>query len=266
MISGRQRASDRPQRPARPLRDLELEDAIIADEIALRFQPQVNVASGELVAVEALARWPVERCAERLFFRADAAGLGERLSRHAQSAAIRAAARWTGRLATVGLALNCVAADLARPSYAGWLIGECGRFGLDPARLTLEITESALVTDRVLAAAKLSWLRQWGVRIALDDFGTGFANLTYLTALPLDLLKIDRELIAALHDPRGRTVVRAVIALALDLGFEVCAEGVETAEQLAMVADWGCTTAQGFLMAPALDQQALARFAESIGC
>ena len=261
MITSSQRASDRLHKPQAPKRDLELEGAITADEIALRFQPQVEVASGRLVAVEALARWPLERCGERLFFRADAAGLGERLSRHAQSAAIGAAAEWRGPLARIGLALNCVAADLARPSYGGWLIGECGRFGLDPARLTVEITESSLVIDRTLAAAKLSWLRQWGVRIALDDFGTGYANLTYLTALPLDVLKIDRELIAGLNDERGRTVVQAVIAMALDLGLEVCAEGVETAEQMAMIADWGCTTAQGFLMAPALDQHELERFA-----
>ncbi|HET9355049.1 MAG TPA: EAL domain-containing protein [Sphingomicrobium sp.] len=261
MITSSQRASDRLHKRQAPQRDLELEGAITADEIALRFQPQVEVASGRLVAVEALARWPLERCGERLFFRADAAGLGERLSRHAQSAAIAAAARWTGPLAHIGLALNCVAADLARPSYGGWLIGECSRFGLDPARLTIEITESSLVIDRVLAAAKLAWLRQWGVKIALDDFGTGYANLTYLTALPLDLLKIDRELIAGLNDERGRTVVQAVIAMALDLGLDVCAEGVETAEQMAMIADWGCTTAQGFLMAPALDLDELERFA-----
>ena len=261
MNIGSERASDRLQRPEAPRRDLELEDAITAGEIALRFQPQVEVASGRLVAVEALARWPRERCGERLFFRADAAGLGERLSRHAQSAAIAAAARWSGPLGGLGLALNCVAADLARPSYASWLIAECGRFGFAPARLTLEITESSLVSDQVLAAAKLAWLRQWGVKIALDDFGTGYANLTYLTSLPLDLLKIDRELIAGLRDERGRTVVRSVIAMALDLGLEVCAEGVETAEQLAMIADWGCTTAQGFLMAPALTPAELERFA-----
>ena len=259
--NGTQRESDRFPRPAVQLRDVELEDAISADEIALCFQPQVDVATGNLVAVEALVRWPLELSGEQLFFRADAAGLGERLSRHAQSAAIAAAARWTGPLANIGLALNCVAADLARPSYGGWLIGECGRFGLDPARLTVEITESSLVIDRALAAAKLSWLRQWGVKIALDDFGTGYANLTYLTALPLDLLKIDRELIAGLNDPRGQMVVRAVIAMAHELGIDVCAEGVETAEQLAMIAEWGCSTAQGFLMAPALDQVALERFA-----
>ena len=101
-----------------------------------------------------MTRSPLERSSERLFFRADAAGLGERLSRHAQSAALAAAARWGGPLATIGLALNCLAADLARPSYGSWLIGECNRLGVHPARLTLEITESSLVTDPVNAAAK----------------------------------------------------------------------------------------------------------------
>ena len=260
MTIGTQRASDCLQ-PFSPLRDLQLERAIIADEIGLRFQPQMDLATGQMVAVEALARWPMEHCGERLFFRADAAGLGERLSRHAQGAAIAAAARWDGPLAKVGLALNCLAADLARPSYGGWLIGECNRRGLAPSRLTLEITESTLVTDPVHAAAKLAWLRQWGVRIALDDFGTGYANLTYLTALPLDVLKIDRGLIAGLSGEKGRVVVRAIIAMARELGLEVCAEGVETAEQLALVTRLGCTTAQGFLMAPALDEAELARFA-----
>lgn len=260
MTIGIQRASDR-LRPVLPLRDLRLEQAISADEITLRFQPQIDLSSGKLVAVEALARWPMEHCGERLFFRAHAAGLGERLSRHAQSAAIAAAAGWNGPLADIGLALNCLAADLARPSYGGWLIGECNRWGFSPARLTVEITESTLVVDPVHAAAKLSWLRQWGVSVALDDFGTGYANLTYLTALPLDVLKIDRALIAGLNSEKGRVVVRAIIAMARELGLKVCAEGVETAEQLALISGWGCATAQGFLMAPALDHAELAAFA-----
>lgn len=261
MISTSKRASDRLRSVPPPLPDLALEHAIRADEITLRFQPQVDLASGNLVAVEALARWPMEHCGERLFFRAGAAGLGERLSRHAQSAAIAAAARWGGPLANIGLALNCLAADLARPSYGGWLIGECNRQGFEPARLTVEITESSLVEDPVHAAAKLAWLRQWGVRVALDDFGSGYANLTYLTALPLDVLKIDRSLIAGLRSEKGRVVVRAIVAMARELGLEVCAEGVETAEQLALVTGWGCTTAQGFLMAPALAEDELVRFA-----
>lgn len=261
MIVGEQRQSDRPVAPPFPRRDIRLEQAIAGSEIALAFQPQIDIGSGRLVAVEALARWPLEASAERLFFRADAAGLGERLSRHAQRAAIATAARWSGPLAGLGIALNCVAADLARPSYAGWLIGECNRLGLDPARVTLEITESSRVSEPALAAAALGWLRQWGVRIALDDFGSGFANLAYLTSLPLDVLKIDRTLIAGMGEDKGRVVVRSAVAMARDLGLAVCAEGIETERQLALVAEWGCTTAQGYLIAPPMDAEALAAFA-----
>ena len=262
MTANGKRACDRLKLVPPPRRDRALEAAIAATGIAIHFQPQVEPATGRLVGVEALARWPLEPSSERLFARAAVAGLGERLSRHLQAAAIAIAARWTGPLATVRLSLNCVAADLARPSYGAWLVGECSRAGLDPRRLTLEITEDSLVIDRALAAAKLGWLRQWGVRIAIDDFGTGYANLPYLTQLPLDLLKLDRELIAGLGNERGRIVVRSIVARAHDLGLEVCAEGVETREQMVLVEELGCALAQGYLVAPGLPDPALHRFAE----
>ena len=258
-----QRASDRLEAAHAPKRDMALEAAIAACAIRLNFQPQVDVASGRLVGAEALSRWQAEPSSEFMFARAAAAGLGERLSRHVQASAIASAACWEGPLANVRLSLNCVAADLARPNYGHWLIAECSRLGFDPSRLTLEITESSLVIDRALAAAKLAWLREWGVRIAIDDFGTGYANLPYLTALPLDSLKLDCELIAGLGNERSRIVVRAMIQMARDLGLETCAEGVETVEQRDMLAEWGCTTMQGHLIAPALDERDLARFAAS---
>ena len=252
-----QRASDRLEAPRPPKRDMALEAAIAACAIRLNFQPQVDVASNRLVGVEALARWQAEPSSEFMFARAAAAGLGERLSRHVQASAIATAACWDGPLRDVRLSLNCVAADLARPNYGQWLIAQCSRLGFDPSRVTLEITESTLVIDRVLAAAKLAWLREWGVRIAIDDFGTGYANLPYLTALPLDSLKLDRELIAGLDNERNRIVVRAMIGMARDLGLETCAEGVETEAQRAILAEWGCTTMQGYLISPALDDTAL---------
>ena len=258
-----QRASDRLAPPIVPKRDTALEAAIATCAIRLNFQPQIAFDDGRLVGVEALSRWPAEPSSEFMFARAAAAGLGERLSRHVQASAIATAAHWTGPLGDVRLSLNCVAADLARPNYNHWLIAECGRSGFDPARLTLEITESSLVIDRALAAAKLAWLREWGVRIAIDDFGTGYANMPYLTALPLDSLKIDRELIAGLDNERSRIVVRAIVAMASDLGLETCAEGVETEAQREMLAEWGCTTMQGYLVAPALSEPALASFALS---
>jgi EAL domain-containing protein (putative c-di-GMP-specific phosphodiesterase class I) len=123
--------------------------------------------------------------------------------------------------------------------------------GLSPGRLELEITESALLEN---SGAALKCLRDWkrlGVRLAVDDFGTGYSNLSYLSRLPLDRLKIDRSLIQGLsQDSRVAAVVRTVASLGRELGFTVLAEGVETTDQLRLVKDLGCDQAQGFLLMP----------------
>jgi EAL domain-containing protein (putative c-di-GMP-specific phosphodiesterase class I) len=141
------------------------------------------------------------------------------------------------------------------------LVRELAAAKLNPKRLTLEITESSLVIDRNLVSGRLSRLRELGIQIAVDDFGTGYANLAYLTSLPLDTLKIDRGLIADLvGGSRDRIVVKAMIGMAQDLGLKVVVEGIEHTAQLALVADWGCDLYQGFLVAGALDEVELARF------
>ena len=133
--------------------------------------------------------------------------------------------------------------------------------GLDPRRLTVEIVESGLVQDRPAVSARLARLRAAGIRIAVDDFGTGYANLAYLTSLPLDLIKIDRGLVADLvGGRRDRIVVRAMIRLARELGLGVIVEGVETEGQLSLLSEWGCDLYQGFLGSSALDEAALDRF------
>jgi EAL domain-containing protein (putative c-di-GMP-specific phosphodiesterase class I) len=127
--------------------------------------------------------------------------------------------------------------------------------------VTVEITESSLISDQPAAAARLACLRAAGVQIAIDDFGTGYSSLAYLTTLPLDTLKIDRAMIADLvGGSRDRIVVRAMIHLARELGLKVVVEGVESVEQLLLVADWGCDLYQGFLGAGALDCDELERF------
>ena len=255
------RSSDRRPQPLRPIRDSALAKAIAADAIGVQFQPQIDPRSGAVLGVEALARWDGCDGAELLFARAAAARLDERLSRSLQRKAIRAAAAWTGPLADLGLSLNALPADLARESYAAWLLAEVAAAGLDPARLTLEIVESALLLDAGFVAAQLTRLRAAGIRIAIDDFGTGYSNLSYLTSLPLDAIKIDRAMVADLvGGSRDRIVVKAMIGLARELGLDVIVEGVETSAQLALLADWGCDRYQGFLGAGSLDEPALARF------
>jgi EAL domain-containing protein (putative c-di-GMP-specific phosphodiesterase class I) len=255
------RESDRPIRPVRALRDRVLEAAIDDDQIALVFQPQIDPRSGQVVAVEALARWDGCDGAEALFARAAAARLSERLSRCVQRKALRAAAAWNGPLCGLGLSLNVLPQDVARPGYEHWLLGEVSDAKLDPSRLTLEIVESALMADHDEIAERLAKLRAVGVRIAVDDFGTGYSSLAYLTALPLDVLKIDRGLIADIvGGARDRIVVKAMLTMARELGLKTVVEGVESAAQLALLAAWGCDLYQGFLGAGALAGDELARF------
>ena len=229
------RSSDRRPLPVRPVRDSALARAIAANAIGVQFQPQIDPQSGAVLGVEALARWDGCDGAEQLFARAAAARLDERLSRSIQRKAIRAVAAWTGPLANLGLSLNALPADLARSTYVAWLLGELRQAGLDPARLTIEIVESALLLDAATIAERLTTLRDAGIRIAIDDFGTGYSNLAYLTSLPLDALKIDRAMVADIvGGSRDRIVVKAMIGLARELGLDVIVEGVETSAQLAL--------------------------------
>jgi EAL domain-containing protein (putative c-di-GMP-specific phosphodiesterase class I) len=257
-----QRASDRPvPATAARCRDRELEGAIARREIAIHFQPQIEPATGRIVGAEALARWDGAATAEGLFARAHAAGLAERLSRLVQSKALHSAAAWDGPLRGLDLSINLLAADLARPGYPRWLLNEVAAAGIDPQRITVEITENALIEDSAVVAERLERLREAGIGVAVDDFGTGYSSLAWLTTLPLDALKIDRGLIADIvGGSRDRIVVKAMIRLARELGLKVVVEGVESTAQLVLLAEWGCDLYQGFLGAGALDEVELARF------
>jgi EAL domain-containing protein (putative c-di-GMP-specific phosphodiesterase class I) len=213
------------------------------------------------VGAEALARSAVAVSADALFARADAAALGERLSRLIQRKALRSAAAWEGPLKNLKLSINLLPADICRSGFEQWLLDEISVAGLDPARVTAEITESALLEDQHLVASRLSRLREAGVTIAVDDFGTGYASLAYLTALPLDMLKIDKGLVAGIvRGHRDRIVVEAMVRMARELDLKVVVEGIETAEQLALITNWGCDLYQGFLGAGPSSHEELVRF------
>jgi EAL domain-containing protein (putative c-di-GMP-specific phosphodiesterase class I) len=247
--------------PAAPQRDLMLEAVIAHEQVDVLFQPLIEPISGYTVGAEALARSSFVAGAEMLFARASAGGLSERLSRLVQRKALRCAAVWEGPLRGLGVSINVLPADLVRPAYDAWLLDEIANAGIDPQRVTAEITESALLADHEEVAGRLGRLREAGVRIAVDDFGTGYANLAYLTSLPLDAIKIDRGLVADIvGGERDRIVVKALIHLARELELKVVVEGVETTSQLALLAEWGCDLYQGFLAAGALTQDELMRF------
>ncbi|WP_445192980.1 EAL domain-containing protein [Sphingomonas sp. Tas61C01] len=241
---------------------IDLHHAIDRGEIDLRFQPQVEIASGRITGVEALARWDHATLgplgAETLFAAADRADLGIALSDHIQRLALARAAAWPRALQMLRLSLNLTASDVTRPGFAALFLGRVDESGFPRGRLTVEITETGLIEDLPAAAALFATLRGGGCRVAIDDFGTGYSSLAYLKALPLDYLKIDKTLASEIdQSPRDRIVVRGVIEMAQSLGLPVIAEGVETDAQLELLAAAGCAFYQGFLRAHPLDEAAL---------
>ena len=247
--------------------DVDLRRALDRDEIEIRFQPQVSVTNGEIVGVEALARWSHaqygELGANTLFLVAERSDYVGQLSDHIQRKAVTSAAAWPDTLSQLRLAVNITAADIARPGFADQFSDLVADSGFEPWRVTVEVTESGLIEDLAGAAALLARLRGAGFRVAIDDFGTGYSSLAYLKSLPLDYLKIDKRLSEDITgSSRDRIVVRGVIDMARSLGLDVIAEGVETEDQLALLAEEGCTLYQGFLCSPPVDSQALAALVE----
>lgn len=245
----------------------ELGPAIDHGEIDILFQPQVAMADGAIVGVEALARWDHAALgtigADLLFAAAARADLEIALSDHIQRIVLERAAAWPASLKGLRLSLNLTAGDIARPGFADLFLDRIDASGFPRARLTLEITESGLIEDLNVAATLLTVFRAAGCRIAIDDFGTGYSSLAYLKSLPLDYLKIDKKLAQDITGTvRDRVVVRGVIDMARSLGLSVIAEGVETEEQLELLAKEGCQYYQGFLCSEAVSSEALAALME----
>ena len=227
----------------------ELEQAIDGGMIDVLFQPQYLCADGSLAGAEALVRWhrpgAEPMAGDRVFALAQQAGLARRLSRALCAEAMGAAALWPEH---VRLSINVGAADLADADYPAMLVECLAQAGLPASRLTLEITEQALVDRLDEAARVLSRLTDRGIAIALDDFGAGFCNFRYLKALPLAALKLDRAMVEGITtDRRDLAVFRAIMAMARALDLKVIAEGVETDTQRAAVCREGCDRWQGFL-------------------
>jgi diguanylate cyclase (GGDEF)-like protein len=246
----------------------ELRRAMGAGQIDVLFQPQVRMSDGHIDGVEALARWHHpefgELGATALFGAAERAELVESLSELVQQRAFQAAAAWPDALAALRLSVNVMATDLARPDFAARMLAAIDASGFARSRVTLEVTEEGLIEDLAAAASALAALRQGGCRVAVDDFGTGYSSLAYLKALPLDYLKLDRRLSQDIAgSARDRIVVRGVIDMARSLGLGVVAEGVETEEQLGLLAAEGCTLYQGFLFSGPVTGEELARLATS---
>ncbi|MEG3164056.1 GGDEF domain-containing phosphodiesterase [Sphingomonas sp. PB2P19] len=241
---------------------IDLHHAIERDEIDIRFQPQVEIASGRVTGVEALARWNHQKLgplgADALFAAADRADLGVALSDHIQQLVLARATAWPAVLGTLRVSLNLSAADIARPGFGALFLARVDASGFPRGRLTIEITETGLIEDLTAASALLAELRGAGCRVAIDDFGTGYSSLAYLKSLPLDYVKIDKALVRDIDgSARDRVIVAAAITMARSLGMAVIAEGVETPAQLALLAAGGCEIYQGFLLSEPVAEDAL---------
>jgi EAL domain-containing protein (putative c-di-GMP-specific phosphodiesterase class I) len=242
-----------------------LRRALEQDEIELAYQPVVDLGTGAISGVEALARW---RHPERgivppseFIAVAERAGLIVELGRFVLGEACRASVR----LAVVAgkgplpISVNVSARQIVDADFVADVRTALDTAGLAAEHLTLELTESVLIqegerTDQVIAA-----LRDLGVRLAIDDFGTGYSSLSYARRFPIDELKIDRSFIAGLgHGREDAAIVTAAIAFARALHLVVTAEGVETTDQAIRLRALGCDRAQGYLFARPMDEAALA--------
>ncbi len=244
-----------------------LRDAFAQQRLRVHYQPEVDLNDGHWVAAEALLRWEDEdgtlRVAGEFIDVAEASGLIVPVGRWVLMEACRAAIRWPQRNgAAPVLRVNVSARQFEQAGLVADVANALSASGLDPSRLCLELTETALLRDQSSATDILLRLRALGLGIALDDFGTGFSSLAYLKDLPIDALKLDRRFITGLpHDRYDVAIVHAVATLARETGLDVIAEGVELEQQAQALRESGIQHAQGFLYAPALPcDELVARF------
>ena len=227
------------------------------DGLRVHYQPEVDLATGRVVGMEALARWehPVLGLLDAGAFieLAEETGLIVDLGTWVLHEACRQAGRWRAeRAEPFAVRVNLSARQLVQPDLVDVVVEALHASALPASSLCLEITETALMDDPVLALAVLDQLHALGVHLAIDDFGTGYSSLAYLKRFPVDVLKVDRSFVDGLGDDAEDTaIVTAVVSMSRALGLQVVAEGVETERQLDELRRLGCDRAQGFLFSPA---------------
>lgn len=259
---------ERINRSARSLADLEseLRRALRRDELELHYQPRLCLETGRIVGLEALVRW---RHAERGLLSpnefvplAEESGLIVPLGYWVISRALRDMQWLRGRgLPALHMAVNLSFRQFQDSQLLPTLSRLISERGVDAQWLEFELTETAVMRRSEQVQQTMQALGKVGVRFSLDDFGTGFSSFVHLNSLPITLLKIDKSFVGGMQDrPENRQLVRAMINLAHNLNLEVVAEGVETAEQLALLRQFGCDQVQGYWISKPLPLADLARF------
>ncbi|WP_017936370.1 putative bifunctional diguanylate cyclase/phosphodiesterase [Nocardioides sp. Iso805N] len=240
----------------------ELPHALISGHLVLHYQPQVEAASGAVVAAEALVRWNHPRHGllppGRFLPMAEQTDLIERLTAWVLDAALSDASRLSAHGRPLPIAVNVSARSVVREDFAQQVIDALQRADVPAAQLVVEVTETALLTSPERARDVLEQLARAGIHVSIDDFGQGQTSLGYLADLPIAELKVDRGFVTGMASDRVRTaIVESVVDLGHNLGMRVVAEGIETEADLAAVRGLGCDLAQGYYIARPMAFEAL---------
>ncbi|MGY1845752.1 bifunctional diguanylate cyclase/phosphodiesterase [Blastococcus sp. SYSU DS1021] len=229
----------------------QLRSALDGEQLDNHYQPQLDLRTGSVVGVEALVRWnhPERGLLYPDVFLplAEQAGLMRRLALRVLERSLRDLHTWRTHGHDLSVAVNLSVSnlqDVALPEQVAMLLDACS---VPAGALVLEITEDVLMADAARSQQVMAGLRRLGVRLSVDDYGTGYSSLSYLRALPVDELKLDRSFVTHLtSDPRAAAIVRSTLQLSRDLGMSMVVEGVEDADALAALREWGCDVAQGY--------------------
>jgi diguanylate cyclase (GGDEF)-like protein/PAS domain S-box-containing protein len=240
--------------------DRDLRQALERNELFVAYQPIIELATGRIVGVEALARWthPIRGPIPPVEFipAAEANGLIVALGEFVLRDACKNAQVWRAIRPDFTISVNLSARQL-NESLVGTILTILKETELEPGALTLEITESILIDQSAEPLGVLQTLRQLGISLALDDFGTGYSSLSYLHRFPVDSLKVDRSFIELLGTTNEPGLARSIVRLGDELGLRTVAEGIERDDQLLALRQFGCTLGQGFLFAAPMTEAEL---------
>jgi diguanylate cyclase (GGDEF)-like protein len=245
--------------------EMDLREALENDEFFLAYQPTIDLSDMSPTGVEALIRWkhPVRGVVQPDDFvpLLEETGMIIEIGKWVLEEACSQGAAWHQAGYPIGMAVNVSGRQLDTDQLIGEIEGALSHSGLNPAALTIEITETTLMRNAEETARRLTEIKQLGVRIAIDDFGTGYSSLAHLQRFPVDALKIDRSFISGLRqNEEGETLVRTLVQLGKALSIETFAEGIEQQQELSLLRDEDCDSGQGFLFARPLDVAATETF------
>ena len=243
-----------------------LRRAMAEDRLIVHYQPQVEFESGRPVRCEALVRWDSHDegllAPGRFIAAAEQTPLIRQLTTHVLERALAQCAEWASSAVPMGVSVNVSARTLNDTGFPDEVARRLDASGVDPAALTLEITESGLMLDPERARTVLQRLSELGVRIAIDDFGTGYSSLAYLSRLPVHEVKIDQSFVAAMaEDERNAAIVRSTLDMGHNLGLVVVAEGIDREEAWRVLSYLGCDLGQGFYILRPSDAEIVSAWA-----